>query len=166
MSNIFTPVKRQMCTLLLKSWNSAVMTFCITFCKSSLIDSRRLKARHLQLLPIIFFHRRINWQINYTFLPFCPFDGHFLMKTTSNQLQWKGSLLNINFFGKDFNESMFVKLRQCFRLPHAVLHHIEEEKLLPTSDLPDAPDVKSTGVVTENIELFKSLFFYLTFMQK
>ena len=39
-----------------------------------------------QLLPIIFFHRRINWQINYTFLPFSPFDGHFLIKVSSSFL--------------------------------------------------------------------------------
>ena len=36
-------------------------------------------------------------------------------------------------------------------MPHAMINHIESEMLLPTSDLPKAQDVKSLGVVEENI---------------
>ena len=38
-------------------------------------------------------------------------------------------------------------------MPLAMINHIESEKVLPTSDLPKAPDVKSLGVVGENINI-------------
>ena len=72
-------------------------------------------------------------------------DTHFLAKTDGDQLQWQGSLLKFNFFSEDFNQRKLIKLGQCFRLPLAMLHHVEEEKLLPTSDLPQARDVRSMG---------------------
>ena len=37
-------------------------------------------------------------------------------------------------------------------MPHALIKHIDSEKVLPTSDLPKAKDVKSLGVVEENID--------------
>ena len=36
-------------------------------------------------------------------------------------------------------------------MPQAMINHIESEKVLPTSDLPKAREVKSLGVVEENI---------------
>ena len=38
-------------------------------------------------------------------------------------------------------------------MPLAMIKHIKSENVLPTKDLPEAQDVKSLGVVEENIEL-------------
>ena len=38
-------------------------------------------------------------------------------------------------------------------MPLAMINHIEAEKVLPTSDLPKAQEVKSLGVVEENINI-------------
>ena len=42
-------------------------------------------------------------------------------------------------------------LQECFRMPRAMIDHIDSEKVLPTQDLPKAQEVKSLGVVEENI---------------
>ena len=51
-----------------------------------------------------------------------------------------------------FKCGKFIKLQECFRMPHALIKHIDSEKVLPTSDLPKAKDVKCLGVVEENID--------------
>ena len=50
-----------------------------------------------------------------------------------------------------FKKNKIVKLEECFQTPLAMINHIESEKVLPTTDLPKAQDVKSLGVVEENI---------------
>ena len=79
-------------------------------------------------------------------------DTHSLHKGLGNQLEWKGNLVDAKILEKGFKSGKFVKLRECFRMPRAIINHIDSEKVLPTSDLPKANDVKSLGVVEEKID--------------
>ena len=78
-------------------------------------------------------------------------DSHSLMKVMGNQIHWLGNLANGNLLEKGFKTNRIVKLEECFRMPLAMISHIESEKVLPTKDLPKAQDVKSLGVVETNI---------------
>ena len=79
-------------------------------------------------------------------------DNHSLHKDLGNQLQWKGNLVDAKLLEEGFKCGKFIKLQECFRMPHALIKHIDSEKVLPTSDLPKTKDVKSLGVVEENID--------------
>ena len=78
-------------------------------------------------------------------------DTHSLMKGTGNQVHWLGNLANGKLLEEGFQKRRIVKLETCFRMPQAMINHIESEKVLPTIDLPKAREVKSLGVVEENI---------------
>ena len=84
-----------------------------------------------------------------------PFQGlgdtHSLMKGTGNQIHWLGNLAKGDLLEEGFKKKRIVKLETCFRLPLAIINHIESEKVLPTRDLPKAEEVKSLGVVEKNI---------------
>ena len=84
-----------------------------------------------------------------------PFQGlqdtHSLHKGLGNQLEWKGNLVDAKILEKGFKGGKFVKLRECFRMPRAMINHIDSEKVLFTSDLPAAKNVKCLGVVEEDI---------------
>ena len=88
-------------------------------------------------------------------ITFDPYQGlgdtHCLMKGSGNQIHWLGNLPCGNLLEEGFNTNRIVKLETCFRMPLAMLNHIESEKMLPTRDLPEAQDVQSLGVVEENI---------------
>ena len=78
-------------------------------------------------------------------------DTHSLMKGTGDQIHWLGNLANGKLLEEGFKKNKIVKLEECLRTPLAMINHIESEKVLPTTDLPKAQDVKSLGVVEENI---------------
>ena len=80
-------------------------------------------------------------------------DNHSLKKDASMQIHWQGNLPNMQVFEAGFKQGKFVKLRESFRMPLSLIKHIDTEKLLPTCDIPFARDVKSLGVVKENIEI-------------
>ena len=80
-------------------------------------------------------------------------DGHSLHRVHKNQLQWMGNLVDANLLEAGFRCSKFVKLGECFRMPHAMINHISSEKVLPTGDLPKAQTVESLGVKQVNISL-------------
>ena len=86
-----------------------------------------------------------------------PFQGlqdtHSLHRGVGNRLQWMGNLVDVKLLEEGFKRNKFVKLQECFRMPHAMINHIDSEKVLPTGDLPQAQDVKSLGVMEVNINL-------------
>ena len=86
-----------------------------------------------------------------------PFQGlqdtSSLHRGVGNRLQWMGNLVDVKLLEEGFKRNKFVKLQECFRMPHAMINHIDSEKVLPTGDLPQAQDVKSQGVMEVNINL-------------
>ena len=64
-----------------------------------------------------------------------------------------GNLVDIKLLDEGFKCDKFVKLQECFRVPRAMIDHIDSEEVLPTGDLPQAPEVKSLGVKEVNIDL-------------
>ena len=78
-------------------------------------------------------------------------DNHSLMKGTGNQLHWLGNLANEKLLEEGLKKNKIVKLEECFRMPLAMIKHIESEKVLPTTDLPETQEVKSLGVMEENV---------------
>ena len=76
-----------------------------------------------------------------------------MIQGTGKQVRWLGNLANGKLLEEGFQKNRIVKLETCFRMPLAIINHIETEKVLPTTDLPKAQDedVKSFGVVEENI---------------
>ena len=64
-----------------------------------------------------------------------------------------GNLVDVKLLEEGFKRDKFVKLQDCFRMPQAMINHIDSEKVLPTVDLPKAEDVQSQGVVEVNINL-------------
>ena len=48
---------------------------------------------------------------------------------------------------------MFINLKECFRMPQTAIEHLERENILPINDLPKAQDVKSFGVMVEDLSL-------------
>ena len=79
-------------------------------------------------------------------------DSHSLMMGTKNQIHWLGNLANDHLLEEGFKTDRIVKLEECFRMPVAMIKHIESEKVLPTTNLPKAQDVKSLGVMEKNIK--------------
>ena len=73
-------------------------------------------------------------------------DSHSLHRGSGNKLQWMGSLADTNLLEEGFKSSRIVKLQECFRMPHAMVNHLDSKKVLPTGDFPQAQDVKSLGV--------------------
>ena len=57
-----------------------------------------------------------------------------------------GNLVDVKLLDEGFKREKFVKLQECFRMPRAMIDHIDSEKVLPTEDLPQAQEVKSLGV--------------------
>ena len=92
-------------------------------------------------------------------ITFDPFQGlqdsHCLHRGMQNQLHWRGNLVDVRLLERGFNfkSKKFVKLQECFRMPHAMFKHINSKKLLPTEDFPKAQEVESLGVIEVNIEL-------------
>ena len=81
-------------------------------------------------------------------------DNHTLHRGVGNQLHWKGNLVDVKLLEEGFKLGKFVKLQECFRMPKAMIEHIDSEKVLPTGDLPKAQDVESIkGVTQVNINL-------------
>ena len=85
-------------------------------------------------------------------------EGSLCIDTTFLQLRSfrEGNLVDAKMLEKGFKSGKFVKLRDCFRMPRAMIDHIDSEKVLPTSDLPTAKDVESRGVLEESME--KNIF--------
>ena len=80
-------------------------------------------------------------------------DSHFLMKGRENKICWHGNLAGGKLpdnLSQCFEAKRLVKLEVCFRMPRAMIDHIDSEKVLPTSDLLKAQDVTSFGVIEEN----------------
>ena len=69
-----------------------------------------------------------------------------------------GNLVDSNLLEEGFKCNTFVKLQDCFRMPRAIIDHIDTEKVLPTGDLPEAQDVRSLGVKEVNISLPVGLY--------
>ena len=80
-------------------------------------------------------------------------DSHYLASGYMKQVHWKGNLINSTLLKQGAKLNKIVLLEECFRMPLNMIKHIEAEKVLPTSDLPRAKDVRSRGVVLENINL-------------
>ena len=91
-----------------------------------------------------------------------PFQGlqdtHSLHRGIGNQLQWMGNQVDSTLLEEGFKRNKFVKLQDCFRMPSAIIDHIDTEKVLPTDDLPKAQDVRSLGVKEVNINLPVGLY--------
>ena len=78
-------------------------------------------------------------------------DNHTLVKGKGNQIRWVGNLADDKLLEEGIKMNRILKLEECFRMPLAMIKHIESEKVLPTSELPKAKHVKSLGVVEKNI---------------
>ena len=99
----------------------------------------------------------LSWAFGDFWITFDPFQGlqdtHSLVRGIDSRLKWRGTLINSNLLDVGVKQNKFVKLEECFRIPKAMIDHIEKEKVIPIPDLPRARDVKSLGVVWENIDL-------------
>ena len=52
-------------------------------------------------------------------------DTHSLMKGTGNEIHWVGNLAKKYLLEEGFKKNRIVKLEECFRLPLAMINHIE-----------------------------------------
>ena len=80
-------------------------------------------------------------------------DTHSLVRGFQNQIHWQGNLIDSNLLEKGFKQNKFIHLKECFRMPLTSIQHLDKEKILPIKDLPRAQDVKSWGVVVEDMSL-------------
>ena len=80
-------------------------------------------------------------------------NAHSLVRGVQNQIHWQGNLIDSNLLEEGFKQGKFVNLKECFRMPLTAIEHLEREKILPIRNLPKAQDVRSLGVVVEDIVL-------------
>ena len=80
-------------------------------------------------------------------------DSHSLVQGFNCQVHWQGTPMRTDLLEEGLKQNKFVKLNDCFRMPKAMIDHVEMQKILPTNDLPKAHDVESRGTVVEDIEL-------------
>ena len=84
-----------------------------------------------------------------------PFQGlndyHYLSTGSRKQVHWRGNLIDSSVLNKGSKLDKFVKLNECFRMPLNIVDHINRERVLPTKELPKARDVRSRGVIVEDI---------------
>ena len=78
-------------------------------------------------------------------------DSHSLVKGFGRTINWQGNTIKAEVLEKGFAENRFVKLRECFRMPHNLIKHIEAKNVLPTKDLPNASDLPTQGVSEETL---------------
>ena len=80
-------------------------------------------------------------------------DPHALERGFRNKINWRGARLDGKLIEQGVQANRVCKLTKSFRSPELITNHIKKEKLVPSTDVPEASAVEGLGVHREELQV-------------